>query len=220
MTTDLKFSRQTGILDPEDIKSEGVLVIGAGGIGSWVVDSITRVGFEDVTVYDNDEVEEGNRGTQLYRKQDVGKQKVNALKEVIRDFSDVEIDGKNELYDGQEFREIVICTVDSMEARHKIWAKIKMNPAVMRYVDARMGKEQMDIYTINPTDIDDIKLYEAELHLPEEATPVPCSEKAIAYNVKVISGLVMSNLKKFILNGSHHRKVVFDLKTMVMILKQ
>ena len=43
-----------------------VMVIGAGGIGSYLVSFLNRVGIYDITVYDDDNVERNNETTQNF----------------------------------------------------------------------------------------------------------------------------------------------------------
>lgn len=211
-----RFSRQLGICDPDELRSR-ILVIGAGGIGSWTVAVLSRIGFDDITVYDNDTVDEVNLGYQFFRDRDIGKPKVEALQDFIKDFSGIKITAKNELYKGGKYKEVVICAVDSMKTRHDIWKKIKMKAQVRCYVDARMGGVNMSIYTINPTDIDDIKLYEEQLFPPEEVEQGECSARSICYNVGVIASLIVSNIKKYLLDGVSDREICFNLKSMTLL---
>ncbi len=214
MRTDERFSRQVGLVNPDDIRNEAILVVGAGAIGSWTALALARIGFDDITVYDNDLVGEVNLATQFFRSCDVSRPKVNALAEAIKTYCDLEIKTHNELYDGQEFNSIVISAVDSMQARHDIWKHIKMKPQVKCYVDARMGGVDMNIYTICPTDIDDIKLYEECLWPPEEVLHQDCSRKAICYNVNTISSFIVNNVIKFILEGTHDKEIMFNMNDM------
>jgi len=216
MRTDERFSRQLGILNPDDLREE-VLVIGAGGIGSWTVMMLSRLGFENITVYDDDVVNEVNLGYQFFRDKDIDRPKVEALRDIIQDFSKMEIKIKNEKYVGGVYKDIVVCSVDSMKARHEIWSKVKMNPLVKCYVDGRMGAEVMRLYTVNPTDVDNIELYEKDLYPPEEAQQGDCSFKSIAYNVGTISSFIVNNIKKYLMDGTHDRELFFDLKSMAMV---
>jgi len=211
-----RFSRQLDICDPDELRSR-VLVIGAGGIGSWVVALLSRIGFDDITVYDNDTVDEVNLGYQFFRDSDVGKPKVEALRDFIKDFSGVEITAVNKLYKSGDYKEVVICGVDSMKTRHDIWKQMKMKPQVKCYVDARMGGENLAIYTINPTDTDEIKLYEEQLYPPEEAEEGPCSAKSIMYNVGTIAAFITNNIKKYLLDGVCDKEICFNLKSMSLM---
>ena len=55
--------------------------LGGAGIGSIIAECALRFGFETLTIVDGDKVEELNLNRQNYRMCDIGKPKVEALKE-------------------------------------------------------------------------------------------------------------------------------------------
>lgn len=62
-----------------------LVVCGAGAVGSNLVDSLIRQGFQRLTVIDFDRIEAHNVGTQIYAESDVGAFKVDVLQaEVFR----------------------------------------------------------------------------------------------------------------------------------------
>ena len=66
------------------IKSK-VLVVGAGGLGCPVIDYLSRAGVGNIGVVDNDKVNISNIHRQsLYNSKDIGKFKVNAVKQKIK----------------------------------------------------------------------------------------------------------------------------------------
>lgn len=64
----------------ESIGKLPVVVCGVGAIGSNLVDNMVRQGFRDITVIDDDRIEEHNRHTQVWQRRDVGSLKVQAMK--------------------------------------------------------------------------------------------------------------------------------------------
>jgi len=54
-----------------------IVVLGAGALGSFLVDLLARQGYEQMTVVDRDKVERSNFGTQNYGKSDIGRAKAN-----------------------------------------------------------------------------------------------------------------------------------------------
>lgn len=177
----IDYTRQSGFITKEQMNLP-IVLIGAGGIGSPMALILSKMGVPKITVFDDDKVEPHNLPNQLYRKRDIGKFKVIALKEICEDFSDVELIANPTRF-SQHIRErsIVISGVDSMQSRKEIWEKVKFNPAVVLYIDARMGKEMVKIYRVNPSDIKSVSEYEESLHGDEEAIPLPCTERAIIY---------------------------------------
>jgi molybdopterin/thiamine biosynthesis adenylyltransferase len=64
----------------EKIGSVRLVLCGAGALGSLIADNLLRQGMRQLTVIDNDRVEARNAGTQLYRQEDTGALKVEALR--------------------------------------------------------------------------------------------------------------------------------------------
>jgi molybdopterin/thiamine biosynthesis adenylyltransferase len=85
-----RFSRQIilkdiGILGQKKILSSRVLVIGAGGLGSPVVEFLSRAGIGSLGIVDDDKVSLSNLHRQsLYNTSDIGKFKVNIAKDKIK----------------------------------------------------------------------------------------------------------------------------------------
>ena len=85
-----RFSRQivlkdVGILGQKKILTSKVLIIGIGGLGSPVLEFLSRVGVGSIGVVDNDKVSLSNLHRQsLYNTSDIGKFKVNIAKNKIK----------------------------------------------------------------------------------------------------------------------------------------
>ena len=56
-----------------------IMVIGAGGIGSFLIPLLNRVKEYEITVWDNDIVEEKNLSYQDFNAEDVGKYKTDVM---------------------------------------------------------------------------------------------------------------------------------------------
>lgn len=207
MTSD--YTRQIDLLDPSKVKTP-FTIIGAGSVGSFTALSLAKMGIQDITVYDADTVEEHNIPNQFYRMEDIGRPKVIALKDIIHGFTGVEIKPVAELYKDQGLKGIVISAVDSMKARKEIWRRIKGNVQVDLYIDARMGAEVAQLYSIFP--IEDIKLYQKSLHSQREALQEPCTRRAIIYTVLGISSFISSQVKKFLGGESIRKELTIDFK--------
>ena len=101
-----RFHRQLDLLDLK-LSSTPITIIGAGATGSFTALTLAKMGFSELTVFDFDTVEEHNLPNQFYRTSDLGKPKVLALQEIIRDFEGIEIKARNEKYRGQRLSGIV-----------------------------------------------------------------------------------------------------------------
>ncbi|MGK0367581.1 MAG: tRNA A37 threonylcarbamoyladenosine dehydratase [Thermoproteota archaeon] len=68
----------------EKFRASHICIVGLGGVGSWVVESIARSGIEEITLVDMDEVCVSNTNRQIHAHQgNIGKEKTLALKERI-----------------------------------------------------------------------------------------------------------------------------------------
>ena len=85
-----RYSRQiilkdVGPIGQKKIINSKVLVVGAGGLGCPVIDYLSRAGVGNIGIVDNDKVNISNIHRQsLYTSKDVGKFKVNSVKEKIK----------------------------------------------------------------------------------------------------------------------------------------
>lgn len=216
----MNYHRQLDILDPDMVSSYDITLIGCGGIGSPTALALSKIGCQKLTVIDPDIIEEHNLPNQLFHISDVEKHKVEACKNIIRQFSDCAVNAIPSVFDGSyELPGIVISGVDSMASRRKIWEKIKFNLNVPLYIDGRIGAEIIQIYTIQPCQIDDIEKYEKFLFSDAEAAKLPCTAKAIMYTGFVVAGLIGSQLKKWIKKEQYFYRISLDLKTMSVVLQ-
>lgn len=208
--TDLDLSRQLDIFSPTDLRHP-VTVIGCGGIGSPTVMTLAKMGITDITVYDHDTVEAHNLPNQYFRVQDVGKPKVQAIKEICSEFASADIKVKQRKVGGAaRLSGLVISGVDSMAARFEIWKAIKYKTQIPLYIDARMGGEGARIVTCRPYDIDQVAIYEAMLHPDEEAVALPCTGRAIIYNTFSIAALIGNLVKRFTRGEPISQEIVFE----------
>jgi molybdopterin-synthase adenylyltransferase len=70
------------------LKQKNVLLVGVGGLGSWVLYNLLCIGIGKITILDGDVVETSNLNRSImYREKDIGKYKVEAAKENAYQFS-------------------------------------------------------------------------------------------------------------------------------------
>ncbi|SHH18682.1 HesA/MoeB/ThiF family protein [Thermosipho atlanticus] len=66
------------------IKNSNILVAGAGGLGSTVLQNLVRIGFKNITIYDPKEIDPPDLNRQiLFDSTDIGKSKVQVAKEKL-----------------------------------------------------------------------------------------------------------------------------------------
>lgn len=213
----MDFLRQSAIVGPADLPP--VTVIGAGGIGSFTLLALAKMGVQDLVVWDFDIVEEHNAPNQLYGPEHVGMYKVDAAREICEALAGR--DSCKYLGLPEKFHSpvdgVVVSGVDSMAARKEIWDSIKYQPAVSLYVDARMGAQVCRINSIDPCDPEHIRWYEETLTSDEEALQEPCTARAIVYNGFMIASLVANQVKKFAKREEVMKEIIFDMVTLTMM---
>ena len=216
MTMD--YWRQLDLVTPGELKLP-ITLIGAGGIGSPTALALAKMGCSQLTVYDPDLVEPHNLPNQFYRLEDSARPKVEALRELIRAFTGLEIVSVQEAVSRQPLSGLVISGVDSMSARQQIWqGSIRCRTNVELYIDARMGAEVCRIYSIRPSDPEDVRVYESTLYNDDQASPDACTAQAIIYNVLSIAGLIANQVKKYAKGEHVDREVILDLKTLTLLV--
>jgi predicted ThiF/HesA family dinucleotide-utilizing enzyme len=215
--SEMDFWRQADLVTPTDFDKYHITIIGAGGIGSPTTLALSKMGVEKLFIYDDDKVEKHNLPNQMYRVSDIDKYKVEATKDICNDFAGTPITSYNEKFENQEINGIVISGVDTMKSRSDIWKRMKYNPVVNIYIDARMGAEVCRILTVKPFDPDDVKWYEKTLFTDDKASEEVCTAKSVIYNTFTIAGLIASQVKKFARAQPFAREIVFDLKNLILV---
>lgn len=205
-----RFLRQLDICPPEKLQFP-ITVIGAGAIGSATVLTLAKMGCGNITVWDDDILEEHNIPNQTCKPSCVGRPKVEALRELVYELTDVKIKAEQRHYRGQRLEGLVIAAVDNMETRQVIWKRVKLNPRVPLLIDPRMGGEFARIYAIRPCDPDDIEVCEENLYSSREAEQLPCSSRSIIYCPIVVSGFLTLLLKQHAVGSLMPREILLDL---------
>lgn len=97
--TDRYISQKLFFKDIEEkIHNSKVLVVGIGGIGSWISEFLARIGVKEIKIIDKDIVELKNLHRQDYTEKDIGKGKIDAMEERIKEInSEINVIKYNEI---------------------------------------------------------------------------------------------------------------------------
>lgn len=202
-------TRQLDILPPEHLDTP-ITVVGAGAIGSMLVWGLAKSGFRQMSVYDFDKIDVENMSCSLYRPKDIGRPKVDALAEIVREFADVKIYEFNERFTKNMNPEsgIVVAAVDSMTARKLLWEIHKNHDKTLLFIDPRMSAESGSIFALNPCDPAAAADYEATLYKDEDAVQERCTEKSTTYTSMMLPGQVVNTIKSFLTKREPYAKVM------------
>ena len=173
---------QWGVEGQNKIQDTTVLVVGAGGLGSYSIQTLVRSGFKSVHIVDRSKVSMSNLNRQiLYTKEDVGSYKSDLLKDRLNDINpNVDINSYRADIKDIDINtldprpDIVLSCLDNMKAR-LIVANLAFEnsiPLVEMSVSAFYGL----VLTTLPGD----PCIFCSASLQEEPKPIPAISTAVA----------------------------------------
>jgi hypothetical protein len=177
-----------------------VRLIGCGGIGSMTAILLSKMSDGEVTVYDHDHVDEVNIATQFYRIEDIGYRKATVIAEIASQFSD----NPHFIPIPESFPSpkqtpawMVISAVDSIGSRKAIWQALQQSEDWKWYLDARMGAEKFELYSIERNDIE---WYASLLSSQQDSLILdePCTARATFYTAAMAAGHIGKSIRKIL----------------------
>ena len=189
--TRMDFHRQLDVLDVSRLSQIPITVIGAGAVGSFATLALAKSGAERIRVFDDDTVEPHNLPNQWYRLADVGRRKVDALRELVGEMTGVLIDAQPFRFDGIGATEVTLCCVDSMDMRINLWRDLTPRPSL--YIDARMGAEVGVVLCVGPFG----SWYDDTLYPSSEVFRAPCTAKATMYCASGLAAFIASQVANY-----------------------
>lgn len=195
----------------EEIQKKTIVLAGMGGIGSYVAFLLARMHPRSLFIYDDDRVEIVNMAGQLYKLNDVGKFKVDAIANTIREFSSYASTFaiRERFTANSEAADIMICGFDNMEARKVFFNKWLAN--VMQktdeekehclFIDGRLAAEELQVLCLKGNDTYNIERYSNDfLFSDEEADETLCSYKQTTYMANMIGSIMVNLFTNFVAN--------------------
>ena len=218
----IDYTRQYDIISPEVLDDYHVTLVGAGGIGAATGLALAKLGVQWMDIYDFDRVDDVNIPTQLHKVSDIGRPKVVALANLMKEFSD-EIKGEahphamaSDTFIGNP---VVISAVDSIAARKEIWDATYNSQGVEWYLDARMGAETFQLYTVHLEDVDTVEPYQNMLrNLHDDDIPdAPCTARATIYTAFIAAGHIAHQVKRIAMEEDVPSVLIHDIKTFQLL---
>lgn len=183
-------TRHSGIFNANGVS---VTLIGAGGIGAITGITLAKMGVPYIHIYDDDLVDLVNIATQFHKVSDIGTPKAVALAGAIYEYAHIEPPTSQVRADAKTVFETqyVISAVDSIAARKEIWEAVKLSKP-RYYLDARMGAEQFQLYTIPLADEDKVNMYDELMQRSSDdlIPDAPCTSKATIYTANIAAGFI------------------------------
>jgi hypothetical protein len=195
--TDISYTRQSQLLDPEKAKETHVTICGLGTVGSHAAVELARMGIGSLHLIDGDIVEAHNLPSQAYNISDINRPKAEALADRVRDVSD-HVSIRQEalmLQGGEVFDEgPVLMAVDNMEVRKSILdLSVSYHPQHTLVVDGRMAGKMWQLLSFDPNDAARLAKWEEEYYFPQdEAHPIACGGRSVSFIGAYIGAMTSS----------------------------
>ena len=162
-------------------------------------------------LYDDDEVESVNMACQLYRYNDVYKNKVNAVSELITSYTSMQnVYAVPEKFTSEcDAGDIMICGFDNMDARKTFFnsweTHVMCIPEEERrkclFIDGRLSMDELQVLCMSGEDSYNIMRYRNEfLFSSREAEHTVCSMKQTTYLASMIGSFIVNLFTNWVAN--------------------
>lgn len=175
-------------------------VVGCGATGSRIALSLAKLGVKNLHLWDFDVIEEHNIANQAFGVDQIGQQKVLALRDMIAQDTGLQATPHDEAVTGRtQLGSVVFVLTDSMSSRKDIWeGAIRYKPNVNVMIETRMGIQDMRIYTVNPLRPAECSLWESRWYADEVSTESLCgSRTSVGPTAELLSGLAVWQFLKW-----------------------
>lgn len=214
----MNLSKSYDFFQPEKDTAR-IHIIGCGSVGSTIAENLARCGVTKITLWDFDKVEAHNITNQMFRQQDIGKLKVEALKDILIDINpdasdDIEL--KPDGWNGKILSGYIFLCVDSIDLRREIVEKHIDSPYVKAMFDVRTmltGAQsyaaKWDNYNAKKNLLNSMQFSHDEAM---EETPVSACgvTLGIVTTVRLICGMCVNNYIKFTKGEGYWKFIQID----------
>lgn len=201
----MNFLRQLGWFDPRNKTLPRIHVVGCGGIGSFLVPMLAKMGWNDIHVYDFDLVEEHNMPNQNFSIHDLGMPKVDAMKNrvamdtgyfltaVLNAFDPSEVDVS-------EHGNVYVLAVDSIDTRRDVFEQVLGLDNTLAVFDGRLGGLMYEVFGVDTSDEEQVFEYRSTLFPSSERVELPCTQRSIVYVGSAIAADMCAAIRKWYMN--------------------
>lgn len=194
-------------------------IVGCGSVGSTIAENLARCGVKNMVLWDFDTVESHNIVNQMFRQQDVGRLKVDALKDILCDINPELVDSvsaKPEGWRGKLMSGYIFLCVDSIELRRQIVERHMDSPYVKAVFDFRTLLESAQHYAADWSEYkmkqDILNSMQFSHEEAKEETPISACgvTLGVATTVRLICALGVNNYINFVKGNGLKKLVIID----------
>lgn len=199
-----------------DFKDQ-IHIIGCGAIGSTLAEMLTRMGFEELHLYDFDIVTEHNIANQMFNSKDIGQLKTFCIAYHCKLINpDIKIFKHDKGWDGQPLKGYVFLAVDNIDLRRQIATDNKYNQQIKGMFDFRMRFSDAQHYGADWHDPKAVEAFIGTMQFTHEEakaeTPISACGTSlnIITTVRIICSYGLCNFINFIKEGKIKKMVLID----------
>ena len=214
----MDLSKSYDFFQPEKDDAK-IHIVGCGSVVSTIAENLARCGVKNMVLWDFDTVEAHNIVNQMFRQQDVGKSKVEALKDILCDINPEIVDTvelKPDGWQGKLMSGYIFLCVDNIELRRQIVEKHMDSPYVKAVFDFRTLLESAQHYAADWSDykMKQDLLKSMQFSHEEAAAETPVSAcgvtLGVATTVRLVCALGVNNYINFVKGNGIKKLVIID----------
>ena len=214
----MDLSKSYEFFQPEK-ETAKIHIIGCGSVGSTIAENLVRCGVTNLVLWDFDRVEAHNIVNQMFRQQDVGRLKCEALKDILSDINPEvanTVEVKPEGWNGRLLSGYLFLCVDSIELRREIVEKHMNSTFVKAVFDFRTSLESAQHYAADWADYDmkNNLLKSMQFSHEEAANETPVSAcgvtLGVATTVRLVCALGVNNYINFVKGNGIKKMMMID----------
>ena len=216
------YTKQKELIEPNQT-TQRVNIIGCGALGSWVAFILLKMGFNNIYVYDFDTIEEHNIPNQLFREQQIGIPKVDALRDIYEEFFDDTTDQNRLTILNRRLDEsncqiggLTLCCVDTMAGRKELYTNMFKYGNSDIWIEGRIGLYGAYIYSLCEKNKETLDGYESTLYNDSEAEVSSCgvSQTALPSALNCATVMVMQ-LIEYLTGNKPLNKIEYSIPWLV-----
>lgn len=211
----MDLSKSYEYFQPEKNDSR-IHIIGCGSVGSTVAENLVRCGVTNITLWDFDTVEPHNLANQMFRQKDIGKPKVDALLDILKEINPELVDSaelKPDGWQGKLLSGYIFLCVDNIDLRRQFVEKHMDSPFVKAMFDFRTRLEDAQHYAADWSNQKMKQDFLASMQFShdeaKDETPVSACNVTLSVcpTVRIICAYGVSNFMNF-WNGKPLKKLI------------
>lgn len=213
---DLYF-RQRNLYDPARHNPDDVTFIGCGSLGGALAHTMAKLGVENFTLIDFDNVEAHNLPNQPYWPEHVGEAKVEALSDVImRENPRANVIMLNERWTPERRLHsggVLVNAADDIDVRREA---AEAAPVDTFIIDVRSGTDSFNVLLCDKSTAA-WDYYKTTFFKAEEAAGTDCNAQSTVYASYLIASIALQQFVRWATMKSYHHRIDGCLETLQLV---